>query len=66
MLLDILKYTGQSPRKKNYLAQNIQMLRLRNPGYRTCLGFSSRNLSLHSPAFSRAGLKAFISPDLET
>lgn len=28
MLLDNLKYTGQSPRKKNYLAQSIQMLRL--------------------------------------
>lgn len=65
MLLDNLKYTGQSPRKKNYLAQSIQMLRLRNTGYRTCLGFS-RNLSLHGPAVSRAGLKAFISPDLET
>ena len=66
MLQGIPKCTGQLPAKKHYWASNTQILRLRSPGCSACPGFSSRNLPLHGPAFSRAQLEAFISPDIET
>lgn len=66
MPLGILKCIGQLPAKKNYWASDTQTWRLRSPGCRARPGLSSRNLSLHGPALSRAQLEAFISPDIET